>query len=300
MSKVARIARPVMAEALIVVLFGLTYVVVREATEGSTVVAMRNAKHLQHLEHLGGVAWERAVQSAILGTHALVELANWIYIWGHWPVIAAVAISLFSVRRDRYRLLRNALMISGLIGFFFFALFPTAPPRLADAGLVDTVTQWSDSYRTLQPPTLTNQYAAMPSLHFGWNLLVGIVLFGTTRSVLVRGFAVVMPAAMAFAVIATANHWVLDVAAGAVVVLVGFLVARLAERRAVASVGVAQTVAHPLVLYWERSERQDRVAPERSVPRRASRGKRRPSSSPGRGAGRRAGRSRRPAVPRSR
>ncbi len=71
----------------------------------------------------------------------------------------------------------------------------------------------------------------MPSLHFGWNLLVGIVLFGTTRSRVVRAFAVVMPLAMAASVVATANHWVLDVVIGAAVVLVGFLLARTLAAR---------------------------------------------------------------------
>ena len=71
------------------------------------------------------------------------------------------------------------MFISGLIGFAFFAAFPVAPPRLADRGIVDTVTEYSESYRALQPPALTNKYAAFPSLHAGWNL-VGIVLFQAT------------------------------------------------------------------------------------------------------------------------
>jgi membrane-associated phospholipid phosphatase len=151
------------------------------------------------------------------------------YIWGHWPVIAVCAVALFCLRRERYRMLRNAILVSGAIGFLFFALLPTAPPRLADVGLVDTIVERSSSYRALQPPSVTNQYAAMPSLHFGWNLLVGVVLFGSTRSRAVRAFALLMPAAMGFSVVATANHWVIDVVAGALVVIVGLLAARLLQ-----------------------------------------------------------------------
>jgi cell division protein FtsW (lipid II flippase) len=212
------------------------------------------------------------------------------YIWGHWPVIAAVAIALFSVRRDRYRLLRNAVIVSGLIGFLFFALLPTAPPRMVDAGFVDTVTRWSDSYRTLQPPKFTNQYAAMPSLHFGWNLLVGIVLFGSTRLLVVRAFAVLMPAAMAFAVVATANHWVVDVVAGAAVVLVGLALATLADRRR----------SRRLLLYLRPGGRQERIAGTSPLPRRAPRREPRRAPSPGGGSRRRARRGRRPALPRPR
>ncbi|HSL63230.1 MAG TPA: phosphatase PAP2 family protein, partial [Gaiellaceae bacterium] len=132
---------------------------------------------------------------------------------------------LFVSRRASYLLLRRAMMVSGAIGFAFFALLPVAPPRLLPVGLVDTVADRSESYRALQPPSLTNQYAAMPSLHFGWNLLVGIVLFLTFTTLAVRVFAVLMPAAMGFAVIATANHYVLDVVVGAALVLIGLAVA---------------------------------------------------------------------------
>lgn len=205
---------------------GLVYGGVREVTEGSVPTALTNADRLAHLEVTLGLDWESAAQSVVVGREPLVDLVNWIYIWGHWPVIAAVAIALFVHRRDRYTLLRNAVLVSGAIGFLFFGLFPTAPPRLADVGFVDTVLEQSSSYRVLQPSSLTNQYAAMPSLHFGWNLLVGIVLFGATRSLLVRVFAVVMPVAMAFSVVATANHWVLDVLVGGLVVAVGLVIAR--------------------------------------------------------------------------
>lgn len=212
-------------EVGIVAVAGLVYATVRELSQGSSQDAILNADRVLRLEKSLGLAWEGTAQSFILGHDILIDLANWMYIWGHWPVIAVVAIALFAFRRDRYRLLRNAVLISALIGFAFFAVLPTAPPRLANVGLVDTITNWSSSYRVLQPPKLTNQYAAMPSLHFGWNLLLGIILFSATRSLVVRLFAVLMPAAMAFSVVATANHWVLDVVAGAAVVLAGLFIA---------------------------------------------------------------------------
>jgi membrane-associated phospholipid phosphatase len=128
---------------------------------------------------------------------------------------------LYRSRRASYLLLRNAIFVSAAIGFVFFALLPVAPPRLLDAGLVDTVLERSQSYRALQPPAVTNQYAAFPSLHFGWNLVVGIVLLLTFTHIAIRVFAVLMPVGMALAVVASANHYVLDVLAGGVFVLVG-------------------------------------------------------------------------------
>jgi hypothetical protein len=205
------------------------YFGIRNATVGGPEEAFANAWRIFDLEQWLQVAWENAVQTSIVGSSFLVTLTNWVYIWGHWPVILGVAVSPLS--RERYYLLRNALFVSGAIGFIFFALLPVAPPRLLDIGLVDTVTSESSSYRALQPPGLTNQYAAFPSLHVGWNVIVGIVLLMTTAHLAVRLFAVISPLAMGFAVIATANHFVLDVVGGIAVVIVGLAVALAIERK---------------------------------------------------------------------
>jgi hypothetical protein len=149
---------------------------------------------------------------------------NWIYIFGHWPVIAAALIWLFHTRRTDYLVLRNALFVSGAIGLVIFMRYPVAPPRLLGVGLEDTVTRFSTAYRTLQPPALINKYAAMPSLHVGWNLLVGISLVRASRRRVIRVLGVAGPILMATAVIATANHYVLDVIVGCLVALVGLAV----------------------------------------------------------------------------
>jgi PAP2 superfamily protein len=213
-------------EALLVALAALTYFGVRNVTAGAADDAFANASRIARLEEWLRLDWERGLQEALLRDDVWVTLANWIYIWGHWPVIATFAVFLYRRHHDDYRLLRNAMFISGGIGFLFFALLPVAPPRLVDPELVDTVTLHSDAYRALQPPGLTNQYAAFPSLHFGWNLLLGIVLFNATRRVFLRAFAIVGPPAMGAAVVLTANHFVLDLAGGVAVVLVGYALAR--------------------------------------------------------------------------
>ena len=216
-------------ELVLVAFAAAVYGGVRAVTEGNVAQAVANAHEIDHLERSLGIAWESAAQSAIIGSSVLVTLANWVYIWGHWPVIVGSAVFLYLRRPLHYRVLRNAIIASGLIGFMFFFAVPTAPPRLAGLGLVDTVLLHSHSYRALQPPSLTNQYAAMPSLHFGWNLLVGVVLFAAFSCAAVRVFAAVMPLAMGFAVVATANHFVLDVAAGTAVVAAGLAFALTLE-----------------------------------------------------------------------
>ncbi|HSI97300.1 MAG TPA: phosphatase PAP2 family protein [Gaiellaceae bacterium] len=214
-------ARPLAREALLITLAILAYFGIRNATVGHADAAFDNAERIVDLQERVGIDWEDELQGLVIDSDLLVDVMNWVYIWGHWPVILSAAVVLFFLRRDRYVLLRNALFVSGGIGFLFFALFPVAPPRLLDLGLVDTVTERSYAYRALQPPGLTNQYAAFPSLHAGWNLLVGIVLVLAFTRLGVRAFAIAMPAAMALAVVMTANHFVIDVFAGVVVILIG-------------------------------------------------------------------------------
>lgn len=258
-SSAAALAR----EAALIALAILLYFGIRNLTAGSEGAAVANAERLIALEHELGIAWEGALQNAIVSSDAVVTFANWIYIFGHWPVILGVGAALYLFRRRHYYLLRNAMFASGLIGFLFFALFPVAPPRLLDLGMVDTVTQRSDAYRALQPTGLTNQYAAFPSLHVGWNILVGIVVVLAATGVAVRLAALLLPAAMALAVVVTANHFLIDVLAGGAVVLIGLAVAILVQRRQAASTLPSDGV----------SGDPGGRPPERAVRRRAPRGK---------------------------
>jgi len=216
-----------LVQALLVGGAAVCYFGVRGLTQGSLIPALQNARDLMAIERALRLDWEDWLQRLIIDHAWLVNLVDGIYMYGHWPVIAVTLGWLFLRAPDRYLLLRNAMFVSGAIGLVVFALMPVAPPRLGVLGLVDTITQHTDAYRTLQPPGLINRYAALPSLHLGWNLLVGVILWRTTRNPVVRTFAVAMPAAMAFAVIATANHYVIDVLAGAVVALTGLVVARM-------------------------------------------------------------------------
>jgi membrane-associated phospholipid phosphatase len=202
------------------------YFLTRHYTEGSAEQATENGYAILAFEQRVGIAWESALQAVTLADHGLVTLFNWIYIWGHWPVIITALVSLHRVARDSYLQLRNAMVASGAIGIVIFAWYPVAPPRLLpDDGFVDTVSTWSYSYRVLQPPTFVNQYAAMPSLHVGWNLLVGVIVWRATTRWVLRCLSVASPLLMACAVVATANHYVLDVLAGALVALLGYAIA---------------------------------------------------------------------------
>lgn len=212
-------------EVLLLALAVTAYFGVRGLTEASTDAAVRNASRVADVERLFGLFREQRIQDSLLQVSGAETTLNIVYIWGHWPVIFVVACCLFACRRRTYFLLRNAFLVSGAIGLVVFAAFPVAPPRLAALGLEDTITEHSQAYRVLQPPAFVNQYAAMPSLHFGWDLLIGGAVAREARRRAVRAAGAVLPALMAVAVVATANHFILDVIAGTVVAGLGLLAA---------------------------------------------------------------------------
>lgn len=202
------------------------YFAVRGATEGDFEVALKHAYWIVDFERDVGLWIEPRLQALVMDVDPIITVANWVYIWGHWPVIGLVALWLFFQRQKHYLIYRNAFLLSGAVGLVLFMMFPAAPPRLAGLGLADTVVDESNFYHLLQPPQLTNQYAAFPSLHFGWNLLIGVALLETTKWWPARLFGVLMPLAMLAAIVLTANHYVIDAAAGAAVALLGLLAAR--------------------------------------------------------------------------
>lgn len=230
-----------------VILTGIgAYFGTRGLTEGSRITAVNHAQDILRVERALGLDLERGAQSAVASLPAVTTFANWIYIWGHWPALAAAFLWLASKHRSVFRRLRDAMMLSGLAGLSVYTTYPVAPPRLAGLGLIDTVSEQSHAYRVLQPPAFVNQYAAMPSLHVGWDLLLGLALVAAASGWLLRTVGRVMPAAMAAATVLTANHYLVDVMAGASLGLLGWLAAgRLEARRQQRSVGLRPTTSSP-------------------------------------------------------
>jgi len=196
------------AQVLVVLAGALTYFLVRGATEASAGLARAHAAHLLDLERALHVDVEARFQSAVESSETVETLGNWIYIWGHWPVLIATMVWLVSRHRPQFLPLRDAMLISGFLGMLVFVSYPVAPPRLMP-GYVDTVTESSDAYRYLQPPPMVNQYAAMPSLHVGWAVLIFYVV-ASTGPRLVGVLAGIYAATTLTVVVITANHWWLD------------------------------------------------------------------------------------------
>jgi membrane-associated phospholipid phosphatase len=222
------------------------YFGVRGATEAAYGEALHNAHLLVELERLLGVYWEPALQDSLVDSPRVASVLNGIYIYGHWPVIVVSLLWLARRHPAVYYRTRNGMLISGAIGLVLFVSFPVAPPRLAGLGMTDTISVASDAYRVLQPTAFTNQYAAMPSLHVGWDLLIGLGLAAALRRPLLRALAMAMPVAMAVTVVLTANHYLVDAVAGAALTTfcwfaAGTLARRFAARPSAVDVRPAPT-----------------------------------------------------------
>lgn len=214
----------------------------RLLARGDVALAVDHGLAILRLEELLALDLERPLNRLFTRQAALGIPADFVYASLHYLLTPAVLVWLYRRRPQQYRFARTWLMISTLLGLVGFALVPTCPPRLLDAsyGFTDTMAQYS-SYgwwggEASAPRGLgsfTNQFAAMPSLHVGWALWCGVLLWCCARRPLVRALGAAYPAVTALVVMGTANHYFLDAVAGAAVMGAGYLVARsLASRSA--------------------------------------------------------------------
>jgi hypothetical protein len=225
--------------ALLAALYGV-YMLARALVGVHPAAAMDRGRWLLDLEASARIDVERPLNSAVHAVPVLAVLADYVYASLHYLVTPLVLVWLAVRHREGYRHGRNALLIATALGLVGFWLFPTAPPRLLDAGtFLDTMAVFSDwgwwgeaasAPRGMEG--LSNQYAALPSLHVGWALWSALQVRANTSSRLLRRWAWAYPALITLVVMATANHYLLDAVAGAAVVLVGHHVAgRLSARR---------------------------------------------------------------------
>ena len=125
--------------------------------------------------------------------------------------------------RERFVFTRNVMFVSMAIGVLFYYLLPAAPPRLMalhgqDLGFVDTVFGGNTVVQYHHPSLITNEYAAIPSFHFGWILLAALAVWANTRSRVVRGASAGLVVLMTWAIVASANHLFVDMALGGIVI----------------------------------------------------------------------------------
>ena len=162
-----------------------------------------------------------------------VQAMNFIYFWLDFPLIVVVGLWMyFRGHRHEYTVARDAMLLSGAIALLFYWLYPVMPPRLLPGDLfVGTIEKYSDlSYQASSTAAFVNPYAAVPSLHFGWAMILGGAIIVTFRHPLAIAIGLSLPWLQLAAIVFTANHYILDAFAGLLVCLVGVLLALAAQR----------------------------------------------------------------------
>jgi len=232
------------AEIASAVVFYVIYSTIRNAHGTSPTAARRNALDLMSLQRSLGINHERLLQEWALGFKPLIIACNYFYGSLHFVVTTGVLVFLYRKFSDDFPLWRNTLAIAtglALIGFMFF---PLMPPRLLPAhfGFVDTLARYPTfwTFKSGAINKISNQFAAMPSVHCAWALWCAVVLVPRLRRTWAKVLAAIYPVMTVVAIILTANHYFLDVAGGFAALAFGYLLARLVTRA-----GRGQAPANP-------------------------------------------------------
>jgi hypothetical protein len=212
--------------ATLAALYGV-YEVVRGQGHATLAAARAHTDWIVALEQHTHVYGERAVQRAAHWVPGVPTLLGIAYIALHFLGTAAFLVWVHRRHPARFPIIRNTLVGATAVALVIYLLYPVAPPRLAQLGFVDTVT--ANAKVNLSSDllgSLYNPFAAVPSLHFGYALLVGVAVGVLARGRVARAIGWSYPAVMMIVIVATGNHFFFDAAAGAVALLAGYVVAR--------------------------------------------------------------------------
>lgn len=197
----------------------MSYSIVRAIAEVNNTVPFDHASEIIHLERSLHIFVEPAIQSWAMSSHALMDVSSWLYVNAQTTVAITALVYIYLRHNKAYYPLRNKLMISMLIALIGYVVFPTAPPRfLPEWGFVDTVANFTSvtgAHGDASMTGLVNPYAAVPSMHVAFALMIGWQLAKLVRIRALKVFWAIYPLIITFVVIATANHFVFDVATGA-------------------------------------------------------------------------------------
>lgn len=204
----------------------VVYQLSRALVIGKPSTAFENAAGIINWEKGSGLFVETSIQQWVLNHIQLAEALNYFYLYAHWTITPLFFVWLYKRRRRVYPYVRNAFLVANAIALGVFMIYPVAPPRLAGAGdgFVDTLNKISDI--DLHGGAFSgwfNPHAAVPSMHFGYAIMIGIVGLVLLRSWPLRLLAVAYPAIVFITITGTANHYVIDSLAGGLVVAVGFV-----------------------------------------------------------------------------
>ena len=213
-------------ELIYVLAFYSVYSVIRNQFGSAAVSeseAFDHAKEIINAERIIGMFHEETIQEWFLGWRAFIQFWNLFYGTFHFVVTAFCIIWLFRRFPERYVRWRTTLAITTALALIGFAFYPLLPPRLLphSYGFEDTLRSFGGlwSFDSGAMSKVSNQYAAMPSLHFAWSTWCALVLVPTLRRTWLKVLAASYPALTLFAIVVTGNHYWLDAVGGAVILL---------------------------------------------------------------------------------
>jgi membrane-associated phospholipid phosphatase len=204
-------------ELLVVAWLAFLYDAIANLAPAREALALTNGRSILSFEQSLGLAPELALNRWLSAHSALGAVASYYYDNAHFVVTLGLLGWLWWRRADIYRPLRNALVTINLLGLLVFWLCPVAPPRmLAGSGFSDVVaaSHTIGSWHTGSLAAEADQFGAMPSLHLAWAAWCGLVIWRLSARRWARALALLYPALTTVAVLATGNHYLLDVLAG--------------------------------------------------------------------------------------
>ncbi|MEV8312826.1 phosphatase PAP2 family protein [Streptomyces sp. NPDC059900] len=217
-------------EILLIAVSYWTYSLVRNAVPEQKSQALRNADWIWQAEQHLGIAVEQSVNHAVNSVSWLIVGMNYYYATLHFVVTLGVLVWLFRKHPGRYAATRMVLFATTAVALLGYYLYPLAPPRLMNGhDFIDTVLvhQTWGSMASGDLKHMSNQYAAMPSMHIGWSLWCGLTIFALASAPWAKILGLLYPTATLIVIVATANHFWLDAVGGMICLAFGFGVAWL-------------------------------------------------------------------------
>ena len=202
------------------------YRLVRGIVDGQAGMAFENARTLVDAERALGLFFEPGLQDWARGHDWLLVPANWMYVNSHFVITTTFLIWLYLARNNAYYFVRNMFMIAMGLALVGYAVYPTAPPRfLPEWGFTDTVASFVGSSAESSADVLYNPFAAVPSMHVAFALMIAVPAIQLVRRRVLQGLWALYPLIVTFVVVVTANHFWLDAALGVLVAAISAVAA---------------------------------------------------------------------------
>ena len=209
------------------------YRIVRGIVDGQAGLAFENARNLVDAERTLGLFFEPGLQAWAEGTDWIITLSSWMYVNSHFVITTTFLIWLYIARNHAFYFVRNMFMVAMGLALLGYMAYPTAPPRfMPEWGFSDSVAEFVGEKADQSANVLYNPFAAVPSMHVAFALMIAVPAMMLVRRPLVKLLWGFYPLLVTFVVVATGNHFWMDAALGVVVAIVSASAASAAFARA--------------------------------------------------------------------